>query len=71
MTANRVKCERDGAQWGEYVTAGETYDVTPPANTRNRRKGDYYFRNTRTGSGTFMRWYQFDRAMSAGWMAQI
>lgn len=64
----KVTVHKDGMQWGEYVTAGETYTVTPPANKRNRTKGDYHFRNERTGGGTFMRWYQFDRAMAAGWM---
>jgi len=62
-----VKCHRDGMEWGEYVTAGQTYTVTNnPANKRS----DFYFRRA-DGAGTMMRPWQFARAVKAGWIEVV
>ena len=67
MSTFQMRCERDGSKWGEYVTAGETYTVTPPEKPR-ARGASYHFRNARTGGGTFMQPWAFKRATDAGWM---
>lgn len=58
----KVTVHKDGAQWGEYVTAGETYTVESPTT----RKGQYHFQGKR--GATFMQSWQFKRAVKAGWI---
>jgi hypothetical protein len=62
-----VRCTRDGAEWGEYVTAGDTYDVAPPGRGRG---GQYYLRNRRTDGGTFMRPWSYRAAVEQGWLIE-
>jgi hypothetical protein len=62
----QVKCNRDGHFWGEYVTEGASYTVTPP----ETKRGQYHFRNNRTGGGTFMQPWAYKRAMTAGWLTE-
>jgi hypothetical protein len=64
---DQVKCHVDGSQWGEYVTAGETYTVTWP----RTRKGDAHFWNTTRNAGTFMRFHQAVRAIERGFVEII
>lgn len=62
--AEKVRCTRDGSEWGEYVTAGRVYDTE----RRVDGKGDVHFVGSH--GGTFMRQYQFDRAIKAGWIVR-
>lgn len=57
-----VGCVVDGMQWGEYVTAGETYETSRRADG----KGDVYFSGPR--GCTMMRPWQFARAIKHGWI---
>lgn len=61
----KATVHKDGAEWGEYVTAGESYTVTPPSS----RKGQYHFWSEERRCGTFMQAWQFKRAVKAGWVA--
>lgn len=63
----QVKVHKDGAAWGEYVSAGQVYQVEAPRS----RKGSYHFRNVAAQSGTFMQAYQFARAVKAGWVEVV
>ena len=60
-----VRCLVDGAKWGAYLTAGETYTARYPT----QRGGDVTL--TRTNSttvGTMMRARQFIRGVELGYL---
>lgn len=58
-----VLCIRDGEQWGEYVTAGDTYEVTYPEHSP---RATVHFRNLRTGGGTYMAVWAFLTGIERG-----
>lgn len=67
-----VVCHRDGALWGEYVTAGQTYRVVYPRSrrtdrtSRGRGVNEVHFERVVGHSATFMRFYSFLAAIERG-----
>lgn len=62
QTQTKIKCIRDGQEWGSYVRAGETYEAD---------KGRIDWRLAANGSSTYITRSLFKLATDKGWLVEV